>query len=639
MIGLVAILKAGGVYIPLDPEYPAERLEYMMAAGRLALTLTNSLLAKRLPLAADGHCILLDELDTSGEPDTPPPLRIHPEQLVYLIFTSGSTGKPKGVAITHRGLHNHLAWLQDTYQLASNDTVLQKSPLSFDVSVREFLWPLITGARLVIAQPGAHRDPANLIDLIRQHDVTTVHFVPSMLQAFIAHPSAAACRTIRRLICGGEALSSGMLTEVSKRLPNVLVAHQYGATETAINATYWICGVNHSSGVPIGQPIWNTRVYVLDAELKPVPAGVAGELYIAGAGLARGYLNRPELTAEQFVADPFGIAGRMYRTGDVVRWLPEGVLEFLGRVDNQVKIRGFRVELGEIEAELSRYCGVAQCAVTAREDRPGDKRLVAYVVTARGGQLDSGTLRAYLDQKLPYYMVPSSFVRLQTLPLTPSGKVDRKALPAPQRGEPDQKPTWAPARTPTEEILASIWEDALALERVGIHDDFFQLGGNSLLALQILQEMSSTFGIELPVRLFFTAPTVFAHAKEIERARAANQNNRPTYGTLVPFRTGGSEPPFFLVPGGFAGEAELLVYARLACFLNRRQPFYALRTRCVDELEEPLETVEMMAAEHLSDIRRFQPQGPYFIGGACAGGVVALEMAHQLHGQGEVVAL
>ena len=357
------------------------------------------------------------------------------QHLAYVMFTSGSTGRPKGVQITHAALHNRLAWLQRCYKLTTNDVVLQKTPLSFDVSVREFFWPLVSGGRLVIAQPLAHRDPAKLLDLIRQHRVTALNFVPSMLHAFFAHPYVASCQTVRLVICGGEVLSSKLQAQLATHLPNALLANQYGPTEITINATYWICQADEISTVPIGRPIWNTRVYVLDTGLEPVPTGAVGELYIAGAGLARGYLISPALTAERFVADPFGPTGsRMYRTGDLARWRADGVLDFLGRTDDQIKLRGYRIEPGEIEAALRRHPAVAQAAVVAREDGAGNKRLIGYVVAAPDAVINAAALRAHVGESLPDYMVPSAFVVLDQLPLTANGKLDRRALPVPDWG-------------------------------------------------------------------------------------------------------------------------------------------------------------------------------------------------------------
>ena len=526
VVGLLGILKAGGAYVPLDPEYPAERLQSMMADAGLTVLLTHSSLTAILPMPGGTRCLLLDQEDTSGQPNTTPLVSHYPEQLAYMIFTSGSTGKPKGAANTNFGLHNRLSWMQDAYSLTPADVVLQKTPFSFDVSVWEFFWPLITGARLVLAAPGAHRDPVRLIETIRRHGVTTLHFVPSMLQAFVAQEGMQDCVGIKRLICSGEALSAELRDQVVRLLPRARLDNLYGPTEAAIDVTHWDCRNDSSKEVPIGRPLWNTQVYVLDGGLQPVPAGVAGELYVAGAGLARGYLNHAGLSAERFVADPFGPAGgRMYRTGDLARWRPDGNLDFLGRADAQVKLRGFRIEPGEIEAALTSHPSVAQAAVMAREDVPGNKRLVAYLVAAAGDIApDAAALRAHLGASLPDHMVPSGFVVLERLPLMPNGKLDRRALPAPEV---------APAtagrepRTPQEELLCALFAEVLGLARVGIDDNFFELGGHSLLATRLISRIRATLDVEIAIKSLFETPTVEGLARCLDTGETVRPPLRP----------------------------------------------------------------------------------------------------------------
>ena len=560
VVGLLGILKAGGAYLPLDPEYPAERLADMMADAGLGLVLTQEALPARLPLRPDVTAVLLDrpqdwggaarldeaELGELGGSD------LAPGDLAYMIYTSGSTGRPKGAANTHEGLHNRLAWMQAAYGLGAEDAVLQKTPFSFDVSVWEFFWPLITGARLVMAKPGVHREPVRLLEAIRRQAITTLHFVPSMLQAFVEHLSAvleapAACGSLKRLICSGEALSAELRDQVGRLLPKVQLENLYGPTEAAIDVTRWSCADDHSREVPIGRPIWNTRAYVLDAGLQAVPAGVVGELYIAGVGLARGYLNRSGLTAERFVADPHGglfggTAGdRMYRTGDLARWRADGVLEFLGRADAQVKLRGFRIEPGEIEAVLLAEASVAAAAVVARSEAGSGAglgpRLIGYVVARKdqdggvaGAPLDLGSLRAALAHKLPDYMVPSALVELEALPLTPNGKLDRRALPAPEvlagRG-------YRGPRTAQEELLCSLYAEVLGVGRVGIDDNFFELGGHSLLAVRLISRLRAVLGVEVAIRSLFEAPSVEALAQRLSQASRAERaplivQGRPT---------------------------------------------------------------------------------------------------------------
>jgi amino acid adenylation domain-containing protein len=502
VIGILAILKSGGTYVPLDPDYPVERLANMMSAAEISVLLTQSKLAKNLPMAIKP--ILLDQIETSGRLHEAPSVELNGAQLAYMIFTSGSTGAPKGAGNTHSGLINRLSWMQHAYRLTPEDVVLQKTPIGFDVSVWEFLWPLMMGARLALAAPGAQREPLEIIETIRRQGVTVVHFVPSMLRAFLADERVQYCSSVRYLICSGEALPADLKDQVFRTLPWCRLENLYGPTEASIDVTYWQCRKGTSGEVPIGRPIWNTRAYVLDAALNPVPKGVSGELYIAGDGLARGYFRQPGLTAQRFVANPFGPAGsRMYRTGDLARWRSDGTLEFLGRIDNQVKIRGFRVEPGEIEAALVRHPAVKHAVVIAQEE-PGTARLIAYVVPNGGQSPAAEALRVHLGASVPDFMVPAAFVVLDQLPLTPNGKLDRKALPMP-----DLTPILVRApRTPQEQALCVLFADVLGLERVGIDDNFFNLGGHSLLAMKLVDRLRRSFDAEIGIRNLFETPTV-----------------------------------------------------------------------------------------------------------------------------------
>jgi len=447
-----------------------------------------------------------------------PARNVTPEHLAYVIYTSGSTGRPKGAQIPHRGICNRLLWMQDAYQLSPADRVLQKTPYSFDVSVWEFFWPLLTGARLVIARPGGHRDSAYLVRLIAQEQVTVLHFVPSMLQVFLEEPDLGRCTSLRHVMCSGEALP----WELQKRFYGRLSAHLhnlYGPTEASVDVTSWACERWSDLGlVPIGRPIANTQMYVLDKSLQPVPPGIPGELHIGGVGLARGYLNRAELTAEKFIADPFGGPGaRLYKTGDLARWRPDGSLEYLGRLDHQVKIRGFRIELGEIEALLGQHPQVREAVVMARADGPAGKQLVAYLVAQQPEAAPAANeLRSFLKEKLPDYMVPAAFVFLEAMPLTASGKVNRRALPAPDLGPAAHATEYVAPRTPLEELIAGLWVQVLGVERVGVHDNFFALGGHSLLATQLVSRVRGQFAVELPLRNLFETPTVAGLAERIE---------------------------------------------------------------------------------------------------------------------------
>lgn len=487
VVALFGVLKAGGVYVPLDPEYPEQRLSFMMADAALPILLTQSHLLASLPAERPAIVIALDEKDLSSE-HIDNPLSVTTEQnLAYCIYTSGSTGQPKGAMNTHAGICNRLQWMQSAYQLTAEDRVLQKTTFSFDVSVWEFFWPLITGARLVVAQPGGHRDSAYLVRVIREQGITTMHFVPSMLRVFLEEEEIATCRTLKRVICSGEALSFDLQQRFFARLPQVELHNLYGPTEAAVDVTAWACDAASDSGVvPIGKAITNTEIYILDRQMNPAPVGVAGELHIGGVQLARGYVNRPELTAERFVPHPFSREGgeRLYRTGDLATIQVDGNVRYLGRLDHQAKLHGFRIELGEIESALKRHPHVKDALVSMHEDNSGEKRLVAYLIGTDEGARDS--LRDYLKESLPEYMVPSATVWLEAFPLTANGKIDRKALPAPGTARPDMHELYVPPRTPAEEVMAAIWSNVLDVYPVGIHDNFFSLGGDSIRGIQAL---------------------------------------------------------------------------------------------------------------------------------------------------------
>ncbi|QPL45288.1 amino acid adenylation domain-containing protein [Halomonas sp. A40-4] len=510
VVGLLGILKAGGAYVPLDPGYPSDRLAYMVEDSGIELLLTQQHLRESLPVAENLNVIELDQLDVTHHASTNPNVALHGENLAYVIYTSGSTGRPKGAANRHHALTNRLQWMQEAYDLTADDTVLQKTPFSFDVSVWEFFWPLMQGARLVMAPPGAHREPTQLVELIRTHKITTLHFVPSMLQAFLAHGEVETCTSLTRLVCSGEALPAELQNQVFVRLPRTALYNLYGPTEAAIDVTHWTCQDDGRSQVAIGQPIAGIRTYVLDGDLNLVPPGVSGELYLGGLGLARGYLHRPDLTAERFVADPFTEGERLYRTGDLVRWRDDGQLEYLGRLDHQVKIRGLRIELGEIEAELLAQSAVREAVVVAQEGS-GGSRLVAYVVPQADSELDTSSLREALGQTLPDYMVPGVLVSLDALPLNANGKVDRKALPEPGLASGSQ---YEPPQGEVEKALAEIWSEILGVNQVGRHDNFFELGGHSLLALKALEQMRHR-GLTAEVRTLFQHPELTAFAQAI----------------------------------------------------------------------------------------------------------------------------
>jgi amino acid adenylation domain-containing protein len=524
VVSLLAVLKAGGAYVPLDPSYPAQRVNYMLQDAGAKVLLTQAKLSNQLP--PDGKVVSVDaewETIASHSRQNPPALGSL-ENLAYVIYTSGSTGQPKGVMIDHRGILNRLIWMQETYQLTAQDRVLQKTPFSFDVSVWEFFWPLITGAELVVAQPGGHQDSAYLRNLITERSITTLHFVPSMLQMFLEEEGLERCDSLRQVICSGEALQAATQERFFEKL-NAQLHNLYGPTEASIDVTFWTCQRGENSRpVPIGQPIANTQMHILDAQLQPVPVGVTGELWIGGEGLARGYLNRPELTAEKFIPNPFSSGGtRLYRTGDLARYLPTGNIEFLGRIDDQVKLRGFRIELSEIETALNEHPEVRESVVVVREDTLGEQRLVAYLVGVGSTGPSVTNLRHYLKQILPEHMIPGAFVVLAKLPLSANGKIDRKALPAPDGARPELDKAFIAPATPLEQMIAAIWTEVLDVKEVGIHDNFFELGGHSLIAMMLVSRIRENLHVDLPLRTIFTLPTVAELAVGLAQILAEQQ--------------------------------------------------------------------------------------------------------------------
>ena len=515
VIGLFGILKAGAAYVPFDPSYPKNRLEFMPADSGVSLLLTQSHLLSRLPEAPGKRLCLDSEWSKIDTEFTDNPQRsVTPENLVYMIYTSGSTGQPKGALNTHRGLSNRLNWMQRQYQLTDADRVLQKTPFSFDVSVWEFFWPLMTGARLVLASPGGHQDSTYLVQLINEAEITVLHFVPSMLQTFLTEPGVDSCRSLRQVISSGEALTY----ELQERLSGQLQAqldNLYGPTEASIDVTFWECQPDETRIVPIGRPIANTGIHILDSKQRAVPIGVIGEALYRGTRLGRGYFHRPDTTAERFIPNPIGpdsigidSGGRIYRTGDRARHLADGRIEYLGRIDHQVKVRGFRIELGEIEAVLEQEPMVRQAAVVVDQETGGGARLIAYFVPQIGQTPTTSGLREYLKEVLPEYMIPSVFISLETLPLSPSGKVDRRALPRPDQARPELDTAFILSGTPTEEVLAGIWQEVLGIGQVGVDDNFFELGGHSLLAVQVVSRARRAFGVEVALRWIFEGPTV-----------------------------------------------------------------------------------------------------------------------------------
>ena len=552
-----------------------------------------------------------------------------PQNLAYVLYTSGSTGRPKGVQIEHRNLMNFLSSMRKEPGLCANDCLLAVTTLSFDIAGLELYLPLITGAQIILASPEEAADGQRLLKLLNASQATVMQATPAtwgMLNE-VGWTGTAGLKAL----CGGEALPSSLAEALLPRCAELW--NMYGPTETTIWSTLYRVNSVSSSTVPVGRPIANTQTYILDQNLQPVPIGVTGELYVGGDGLARGYLNRPELTAEKFVINPF-IAepnSRLYRTGDLARYLPDGNIQYLGRADFQVKVRGFRIELGEIEAVLAQHPSVQQSCVIVREDIPGDKRLVGYIVAKRTQDFSSSELKKHLKQQLPEYMIPSAFINLPALPLTPNGKVDRTSLPAPEYLS-RQNVTAITPRDEIERTLVKIWKRILKTNSIGIRDDFFELGGHSLLAVRLMAEINNSFKKQIPLAALFQGATIEYLARVVRGTEFVRQQ------LMVAIQGSGSKAPFFaaVAPGGNS-----LGYLTLSRHLGSTQPFYKLQLpqRRLQHHPYTAQEFEQLAADYIKAMRSVQPEGPYYIGGMCAGARIAFDMARLLEMQGEKVAL
>ena len=525
VVSLLAILKAGGAYLPLDPGYPAERLAYMAKDSGICVLLTGGS-AANAPEVEGVTALAVEEkiAELRGKRFGPPPRFTDNGSLAYVIYTSGSTGKPKGVMAPHSGIVNRLLWMDETYQLRSSDKVLHKTPLSFDVSVWELFWPLIAGARLVLAPPDHHKDPARLAHLIQRHGITVMHFVPSMLRVFLeAQGVEQACGSLRLVVCSGEALTAELQKRFFQRI-SASLENLYGPTEASVDVTYWKCGKEDSgNAVPIGRPIANTQIYILDSSLQPAPVGVPGQLFIAGDGLARGYRGQPRLTAASFLPNPFALSpgARMYRSGDLARFRQDGAIEFLGRLDDQIKIHGNRVELGELESALAQHPAVKEAAAAAVENQ-----LVGYLVLRPGEKRDISDLRNFLAQRLPSFMVPTIWATLDHLPINKNGKLDRKLLPVPDRSQRECRTAYAPPQTPEQELLAEVWAEVLKLDRVGIRDNFFESGGDSILSIRVIS-LAQKRGLAITLDQLYECQTIEALCKRLNVRGTARSMERP----------------------------------------------------------------------------------------------------------------
>ena len=634
LIGLLGILKAGGAFVPLDPAYPQERLVFMLTDTQAQILLTQSHLTARFAKIENLQPICLDtDWDTiTQESEANPVTEITANNLAYVIYTSGSTGTPKGVAGLHQGAINRFSWMWKAYTFEPQEICCQKTSLSFVDSIWEIFGPLLQGIQTVIIPDEVLKDLPQLVQILAAHRVTRMVLVPSLLRVILDAYTDLKSRLphLKIWVTSGEALSIELAQHFQGSMPQSVLINLYGSSEVSADSTWYDTKKGQSlSCIPIGRPIANTQAYILDSYLQPVPIGVPGELHIGGDGLARGYLNRPALTSEKFISNSFN-TGHLYKTGDLARYLPDGNIEFLGRIDNQVQIRGFRIEPGEIERALNQHPAIQETVVTVGKDVSGDKRLVAYVCFAQDQTLSISELRTLL-KKLPNYMAISAFVILEALPLTPNGKIDRQALPTPDASRPKLKETLANPRTPIEEKLADIWGRILSVEQVGIHDNFFDLGGHSLMAVRLFAQIEKTFDRNLPLATLFQTPTIEQLAHILHQKDA-----KPSWSSLVPLQSKGTRPAFFFV---HAHGGNVIDYYELARHLGPDQPFYGLQAQGLDGASSPFCRFEDMAAHYIKEIRAVQPHGPYYIGGWCLGGYVALEMARHLQAEDEEVAL
>ncbi len=633
VIGLLAILKAGGAYVPLDPTYPRERLAFMLEDTKAQVLLTHSSLAGQLP-GYSGQLVCLDScwIELNPEDIDNPCCNTSSSNLAYVMYTSGSTGTPKGVEVCHYNIARLL--LNNTYARIDNQqNFLLSAPIAFDASTFEVWGGLLHGARCVI-YPERVLTLNGLERIIEQQKISILWLTAALFNAVIDEKPQI-LSAVGQVLTGGEALSTGHIRRALKQLPDSQLINGYGPTEST---TFACCypipkTIAHQAiSIPIGYPIANTQVYILDKHLQPVPIGVAGELHIGGDGLARGYLNRPEMTAEKFIRHPFSTnpLDRLYKTGDLARYQSDGAIEFLGRLDHQIKLRGFRIELGEIESVLGHYPGINEVVVTVREDQSGNKRLVTYLTHSQEEPPNVNAIRLFLKEKLPEYMVPSAFVFLDKFPLTPNGKIDRKALPAPDQTRTEIEQAYVAPCSPVQEMLAAIWREVLNVDRIGIHDNFFDLGGHSLLVIVVCTKVEAKIGKPVPVELIFEFPTVVSLANALEKyVNIASKNFNPL---ITAFQVQGTQPPFFWIYGG-------KVVPLILEQMGANQPFYLLNHQAMDGNRAQYLTIPEMADYYLQNILKIDSEGPYYLGGYSIGGMIIYELARQLCEQGKTVAL
>ena len=653
VIGILGILKAGGAYLPLDQSYPPARLAFMLEDAQTPIILTQQKLLANLPATA-AKVVALDtnwEIISRHKEDNPGNVT-QPDNLAYVIYTSGSTGQPKGTAIPHRAV-NRLVFKTNYVQLEATDCIAQVSNISFDAATFELWGALLHGVRLVLINKDIALSPGNFAEQIRTHQVTTM-FLTTALFNLLSREAPTAFSTLKTLMFGGEACDPNCVRDVLRKGPPQRLLHVYGPTESTTFASWHLIETvpEGATTIPIGRPISNTTIYLLDRDRNPVPVGVHGEIYIGGDGLAREYLHQPELTEEKFIVSSFEFRvsrpgannndlqpetqnpkpeTRLYRTGDIARYLPDGSIEFIGRKDQQIKLRGFRIELGEIETALLAHPAIQDAVVVMTEGTENNKRLLAWYVATEDAAVSVSELRDFLKQRLPDYMLPAIFFSLDELPLTPNGKVDRHKLPAPEAARGEQKREVGAPQDELELRLTWIWEKVLGVPAIGVNDNFFDLGGHSLIAVRLFTEIEKVCGKRLPLATLFQAPTIAQLADKLRQ-----QGWQPAWNSLVALRPSGARPPFFCV---HAVGGNVLEYQALARYLAPEQPFYGLQSIGLDGQQSPLTSITAMAAHYIKEMRQLQPAGPYYLGGRSFGGAVAFEMARQLQSQGEPVAL
>lgn len=634
IVAVLGIHLAGAAYLPVDPELPAERQRFLLEHANAKVALTQSPVRSRLNVPESVEVFEVDQLQPAEAGAPEDRRRQTPKDLAYVIYTSGSTGVPKGVMIDHRGALNTVLDVNRRFGIGPKDRVLAVSRLSFDLSVYDVFGLLAAGGTIVMPAPDLAYDANHWAEMILAEKVTVWNTVPALLQLLVdqAGKPELLGDSLRLVMMSGDWIPLGLPDQIRRVLPKVNVVSLGGATEASIWSILFPIGKVDPNwkSIPYGKAMLNQSFHVMNRDLAPSPTWVPGQLYIGGIGLAKGYLHDEQKTNASFIVNPVD-GERLYRTGDLGRFLPDGNIEFLGREDFQVKVQGYRIELGEIEARLQEHENVDLCIVTVREDIPREKRLVGYVVPKPGMSIEQAEVREYLRGKLPEYMVPVAIVTLRRFPLTPNGKVDRKALPAPARSTMEFGASSGVTRDLLDLQLIKLWEKALNVRPIGLRDNFFDLGGNSLGAVRLFSEMRKMFGRSFPLSVLFQAPTVEKLADMIRQGGWS-----PQWTSLVPIQPGGSKPPFFCVHGG---GGNVLIYRELARHLGEDYPFYGLQARGVDGSNDYLTTTEAMAESYLREMRELQPEGPYYIGGFCMGGQVAFEMAQRLVRDGQQVSL